>query len=213
MLLIARGQWNVGETIVAHGSSFGKERWDASLLAVHDDHNLAGGRSELRRVTKNTKGRPDLAQGQLLPMDQQIHFDVCRITAGAGEHGRCSVDRIASASDRRRLGHPAHKATRIRHRWQRLANQPPSALKVFGRQETYERERDCYRRLLENGVRRLAGFDVPELLDYDNRHWAIEMTIVSPPCVLDFGKAYVDLVPGYTPEALTENCRAGAVHG
>ena len=79
-----------------------------------------------------------------------------------------------------------------------------SALKVFRRQETYQRERDSYRRLLENGVRRLAGFDLPELLDYDNRHWAIEMTIVSPPCVLDFGKAYVDVQPDYTSEALAE---------
>lgn len=79
-----------------------------------------------------------------------------------------------------------------------------TALKVFLRQETYERERDCYRRLLENGVAKVVGFDVPELLDYDNRHLAIEMTIVAPPCVLDFGKAYVDAPPDYTAEALAE---------
>jgi hypothetical protein len=79
-----------------------------------------------------------------------------------------------------------------------------TALKVFLRSETYERERDCYRRLLENAVVKIAGFDVPELLDYDNRRLAIEMTIVSPPCVLDFGKAYVDAPPDYTAEALSE---------
>ena len=33
---------------------------------------------------------------------------------------------------------------------------------------------------------------------------AIEMTIVSPPCILDFGKAYVDSPPDYSPEALSE---------
>lgn len=79
-----------------------------------------------------------------------------------------------------------------------------TALKVFLRPETYERERDCYRRLLEHSVTNLTGFDVPELLDYDNRHLAIEMTIVSPPCVLDFGKAYVNTPPEYSSEALAE---------
>jgi len=64
-----------------------------------------------------------------------------------------------------------------------------SALKVFARQDTYERERDCYRRLFENDVVRLAGFHVPSLLDYSNQHCAIEMTIVKPPSTLDFGKA------------------------
>ncbi len=79
-----------------------------------------------------------------------------------------------------------------------------SALKVFARRDTYERECDCYRRLFENGVARLAGFHVPELLDYSNVHCAIEMTIVKPPCILDFGKAYVDSPPEYTAEALAE---------
>jgi hypothetical protein len=30
------------------------------------------------------------------------------------------------------------------------------------------------------------------------------MSIVSPPCLLDFGKAYVDSPPDYTAEALAE---------
>ena len=77
MLLIGGRQWNVGETIVVLGSSFRKERWEASLLAVHNDHNFTGGRFELRRSSENTKGRSDLAKGQLLPVNQQIHFDVC----------------------------------------------------------------------------------------------------------------------------------------
>jgi hypothetical protein len=79
-----------------------------------------------------------------------------------------------------------------------------SALKVFARRDTYERERDCYRRLFENRVVRLSGFHVPELLDYSNAHCAVEMTIVKPPCILDFGKAYVDSPPSYTAEALSE---------
>jgi hypothetical protein len=70
-----------------------------------------------------------------------------------------------------------------------------SALKVFIRRDTYERERDCYRRLFENSVERLAGFQVPELLEYSNAHCGIEITLVKPPCILDFSKAYVDSPP------------------
>jgi hypothetical protein len=79
-----------------------------------------------------------------------------------------------------------------------------SALKVFAHLETYERERNCYRRPFENHVERLAGFQVPELLDYSNRHAAIQMTIVKPPCILDFGKAHVDSHPDYPAAAPAE---------
>ncbi len=66
-----------------------------------------------------------------------------------------------------------------------------SAIKVIERNETYFRERDCYRRLLEDEVTVLAGFVVPYLIDYDNILQVVEMSIVAPPCVLDFGKAYL----------------------
>ena len=79
-----------------------------------------------------------------------------------------------------------------------------SALKAFYRAETYERERECYRRLFQSDVANLAGFNVPQLLDYDNNVHVIEMTIVFPPCILDFGKAYVDQPPDYSAEALTD---------
>jgi hypothetical protein len=79
-----------------------------------------------------------------------------------------------------------------------------SAIKASYRRDTFERERNCYQRLFENNVRTLAGFDVPELLNYHNELQIIEMTIVYPPCILDFGKAYVDSVPDYSSEALAE---------
>jgi hypothetical protein len=79
-----------------------------------------------------------------------------------------------------------------------------SAIKACYRHGAFERERDCYRRLFEYDVCSLVGFDVPELLNYDNELQIIEMTIVFPPCILDFGKAYVDSPPGYTVEALAE---------
>jgi hypothetical protein len=79
-----------------------------------------------------------------------------------------------------------------------------SALKACYRTDAYERERDCYRRLFENEVIKLAGFNVPQLLDYDNRLPILEMTVVFPPCILDFGKVHVDSPPDYTREALAE---------
>ena len=53
-------------------------------------------------------------------------------------------------------------------------------------------------------MRQLATFAVPQLLDYNHALWVIEMTVVSAPCILDFGKAYVDSPPDYTAEALGE---------
>jgi hypothetical protein len=50
----------------------------------------------------------------------------------------------------------------------------------------------------------LAGFDVPQLMDNDNRLQIIEMTVVLPGCILDFGKAYVEVRPEYSAEALAE---------
>jgi len=77
-----------------------------------------------------------------------------------------------------------------------------SAIKVLERKETYLRERDCYRRLLEDEVTTLAGFVVPYLIDYDNILQVVEMSIVAPPCVLDFGKAYLDDPPDFSEETL-----------
>jgi hypothetical protein len=79
-----------------------------------------------------------------------------------------------------------------------------SALKACYRIDAYQRERDCYRRLFENEIAKLAGFNVPQLLDYDNRLQILEMTVVFPPCILDFGKAYVDVPPEYSAEVLAE---------
>ena len=79
-----------------------------------------------------------------------------------------------------------------------------TAIKGFLRVETYERERDCYRRLFDTNTKRAAGFVVPELFNYDNTLLVIEMGVVMPPCVLDFGKAYVDRPPDFSPEVLAE---------
>jgi hypothetical protein len=79
-----------------------------------------------------------------------------------------------------------------------------SALKIEERRSGYERELAAYHRLRERGVLEIAGFTVPQLLDYDDDLLAIEMTIVFPPSVLDFAKAYLDRPPDFSPEVLAD---------
>ena len=70
----------------------------------------------------------------------------------------------------------------------------------------FERERDAYLRLRERDPGRILGFDVPKLISFDNDLWIVEMTIVAPPCVLDFAGAYLDEDPlaKYSPEEIDD---------
>ncbi len=72
-----------------------------------------------------------------------------------------------------------------------------SALKILYRNHNYEVERDCYLRLMEAGWRRLGTLNIPRLVDYDDQLLAIEIEIVEPPYLLDFGKVYIDQPPVY----------------
>jgi hypothetical protein len=71
------------------------------------------------------------------------------------------------------------------------------AVKVFERRTNYERERNAYVRLGERSVTQLYEFEVPTRKDHDDDLMVIEMTIVRPPFIVDFGKAYVDHRPPY----------------
>ena len=71
----------------------------------------------------------------------------------------------------------------------------PSALKALYRVEVYQKELECYRRLKEAGIRTLGGFDIPMLEGCDHQLMVIEMTLVEPPYLLDFGKVYLDRAP------------------
>ena len=77
-----------------------------------------------------------------------------------------------------------------------------SAVKVHERDRFYRRERDVYRRLADEGVESVLDFRVPRMLDCDDDLWVIEMTIVTPPFVLDFAGAYLDAPPDYSAEVL-----------
>ncbi len=48
------------------------------------------------------------------------------------------------------------------------------------------------------------GFAVPQLIDIDESLWIIEMTIVSPPFVLDFAGAALDRRPQWPEDVLEE---------
>jgi hypothetical protein len=67
-----------------------------------------------------------------------------------------------------------------------------SALKAFRYRPGYERERDVYKRLKQQGIERIRSCHVPSLLQADDELLVVEMTIVQPPYVLDFAGARLD---------------------
>lgn len=79
-----------------------------------------------------------------------------------------------------------------------------SAVKAFERETNYNRERNCYQRLEVLGIERVGELMIPRLIGLDDDLLIIEMGVVFPPFLLDFGKAYLDLPPDYTPEVLAD---------
>lgn len=79
-----------------------------------------------------------------------------------------------------------------------------TAVKLLLRERNYRVERDCYQRLQLHGVSDVAGFEIPQIIGFDDELFAIEMSIVSPPFILDFGKAYLDRWPQHTPEVMED---------
>ena len=45
---------------------------------------------------------------------------------------------------------------------------------------------------------------MPKLLDFDDNLLVVEMTIVSPPFLLDFGKVHLDRRPEFSAETIAE---------
>ena len=79
-----------------------------------------------------------------------------------------------------------------------------SAIKVHIREASYVREREVYRRLRERQAWSMCGFQIPRLLDVDDHFKVIEMSIVSPPFVLDFAGSYLDQPPDYSAEVMEQ---------
>lgn len=72
-----------------------------------------------------------------------------------------------------------------------------TAVKGLYLEQTFSREVTAYQRLAECGLNTLHGLAIPELLGNESDLLVIEMTILRPPFLLDFGKAYVDRPPPY----------------
>ena len=78
-----------------------------------------------------------------------------------------------------------------------------TAIKVHSRIESYWKEVAAYDRLREHNVSEFQGFAVPRVVRCLTWLRAIEMSIVTPPCLLDFAAATVDFAPDF-PEGLDE---------
>jgi len=82
-----------------------------------------------------------------------------------------------------------------------------SAIKKLKTLELYRRELRAYKLLDELSIVELEGFALPRLLGYDENSLLIEMTIVTPPYLLDFASTHdeVELEHlGFTDEIWAE---------
>lgn len=71
--------------------------------------------------------------------------------------------------------------------------------------QRYSTELACYRLLQERQILEINGYAVPQLIDFDAGLRVIEITIVAPPYVIDFGKAYLaSAPPDFSPEVISE---------
>lgn len=75
-----------------------------------------------------------------------------------------------------------------------------SAIKAHRFLDPYLREWAVYERLRRDAISEVLGFHVPQLIRTDDKLMVIEMTIVTPPFVLDFAGAYLDAVPEFSQE-------------
>ena len=72
-----------------------------------------------------------------------------------------------------------------------------SVIKSFTRERCYVDELECYQRFKAAGIESISGFAVPDLIDFDSVLNVLEISIVRPPFLLDFGKVYLDAPPPY----------------
>jgi len=81
------------------------------------------------------------------------------------------------------------------------------AVKFLRRRLDYTRELRAYLVLQEQQVVEIEFFQIPQLLRFDDELFAVEMTIVRPPFLLDFVSSYTDEEIewlNFTEDVLTE---------
>ena len=79
-----------------------------------------------------------------------------------------------------------------------------TAVKGFREIDPYLRERHAYERLREASIAKISGFNVPQLIRFDDNLWVVEITIVTRPFVLDFAGSYLDMPPEFSDEIWEE---------
>lgn len=80
----------------------------------------------------------------------------------------------------------------------------PSAIKIHAQPHTFRNELSAYRRLDLRNTDDLRGFAVPRLIAWSEPDLLIEMGIVQPPFLIDFGKCSLDGPPPGMPRELVE---------
>lgn len=80
-----------------------------------------------------------------------------------------------------------------------------TAIKAFKSPELYRRELAVYRRFAERSFFQAEEFHVPSLVGHDDDLAVIEMTIVSPPFIVDFASVVkLDTPPQFEAEIMEE---------
>lgn len=87
-----------------------------------------------------------------------------------------------------------------------LSTSQKTAIKALRFEELYQREKDAYLRLQENGIDNIRGFAIPQLVGLHDELLVVEMQIVSPPFIVDFAGARLDF-PIEFPEDVMEQWR------
>jgi hypothetical protein len=86
--------------------------------------------------------------------------------------------------------------------WQTSDN---TAIKVLERRRNYNNEVESYQRIQNEGIANLLEFTIPALVGFDDELLVVEMSFVSPPCLIDFGKVYFDSPPEYEEGTFEED--------
>ena len=76
-----------------------------------------------------------------------------------------------------------------------------TAIKAFSRQRNFMHELQCYQLLDAKKITRIKQFAIPSLIGFDDSLMVIEMTVVAPPYLIDFGKVSI----GNPPEPLWQS--------
>ena len=79
-----------------------------------------------------------------------------------------------------------------------------TAVKVFQRELNYRMELGSYRRLSDHDITEIDIFTIPTLIGSDDELLVVEISIVTPPFLLDFGKVDLDERTEFSPEVLAE---------